>query len=43
MLKHKAKSFTSLSAVDVEKFFKLAERKATYHFAQAYNDDYFEK
>lgn len=42
-LSNKAKSFTSLSPEDVEKFFRLAERKASYNFAQAYKDDYFDK
>ncbi|WPC98931.1 amidohydrolase family protein [Proteus terrae] len=40
-LSEKSKSFTTLSPQEVEKFFRLAERKASFNFAQAYSDDYF--
>ncbi|WP_349922072.1 amidohydrolase family protein [Aeromonas veronii] len=39
----KAKSFVTLSADEIEQFFRLAERKASYHFAQAYGGDFFDQ
>ncbi|HCR3329144.1 hypothetical protein DMR07_03230 [Citrobacter freundii] len=42
-LAKKSKSFNTLAASDIEKFFRLAERKASYHFAQAYSKEYFDR
>lgn len=39
----KIEIFNTLAASDIEKFFRLAERKASYHFAQAYSKEYFDR